>query len=93
MPTLEKLQQSILEDMDLLFSLHEKERCSNDCLFCVQEALLEDSPLEVIVDDLLESHLVHRKNWLYPFSGCQYCQEEQWLIRNSEFKLTGEYSR
>ncbi len=71
-----------LEEVDLLFSQHKKEICPRDCIFCCSEQLEFDSPLEIIVDRMLEIHLdSHSKMIGYPFvEECEYCRVE-WRLR------------
>lgn len=84
--TLQELEQRTLESIDLLLSLHSKEECSENCVFCIEEAILEYAPLEIVVDDLLESHIGrHRKKIGYPFNSCEYCIQEKWIVNNKGF--------
>ena len=79
-PTLDELQQYLLRDIDFLFSLHKKEECPLECIFCVQENNLFDFPLDIIVDRMLELHLKgHSKMIEYPLDICEYCQSERKL--------------
>lgn len=73
------------EDIDKLFSLHKRECCPDNCLFCQQEKEIFDSPLEVMIDQMKEIHYSTHYDMLdYPMINlCEYCRAEA-LVRKAK---------